>query len=127
MSQEAQWAAQIARWLPVVFPALKAHAVGVGAGDRGVLVVEIASEEAARQLGGGTFATIPRWFPAAAFLDMVKGPDGVGPTTADRWAASLAVMDPARDVALFVVSTPDAEGRWFSRFVVTHDGTMSVH
>jgi hypothetical protein len=126
MANQATWEAAVQRWLPVVFPALRAHAVRLGAGDRGVLVVTIDADEADRQLAGGTFAMTPAWHPADAFIGMVKRPEGVGPEAAGRWAISLAVMDPAHDVALFLTSTPDASGAWFSRFVVTNDGTVAA-
>lgn len=126
MADQATWEAAVRRWLPVVFPALRAHAVRLGAGDRGVLVVTIDADEADRHVAGGTFAMNPPWHPVDAFLEMVKRAEDLGPETAGRWAVNLAVMDPARDVALFLMSTPDAAGAWFSRFVVTHDGTVAA-
>jgi hypothetical protein len=33
-------------------------------------------------------------------------------------------MDPFRDVALFLHSTPDADGRWFSRYMFLKGGQL---
>jgi hypothetical protein len=59
----------------------------------------------------------PAWLPCDEFVSIVGANAGVGAETARRWAGPLTSMDPSRDAALFLHSTPDSDGRWFSRFI----------
>ena len=111
-------------WLRVVGPVLNGHAKRVANGDRGVLQVNIDTPEMQRHLTAPTSIVqlVPTWIPAGEFSAIVGDRSGVGPETGRRWAEALRVMDPSRDVALFLHSTPDSEGRWFSRYIFLKDG-----
>jgi hypothetical protein len=61
-------------------------------------------------LRGGTFRLDPAWYTERDFLALLETPDGVDGETAERWAQRSAVMDPARDVALLLMSGTDATG-----------------
>jgi len=126
--REAVWMATCTEWLRVVRPALIDHAQRVAKGDRGVLQVNIDTPEMRSHLTQPTSLVRlqPAWFPADEFIAIVGGRDGVGAETARRWADALAVMDPSRDIALFLHSTPDAEGRWFSRYIFLKGGKLET-
>jgi hypothetical protein len=117
--REAVWMATCTDWLRVVRPALIEHTQRIASGDRGVLRVNIDSPEMRNHLTDpGTLVRLDTaWLPAEEFIAMVNARDGVGAETGRRWADALRAMDPARDVALFLHSTPDADGRWFSRYI----------
>ncbi len=123
--REAVWMATSTVWLRVVRPALIDHAQRVAKGDRGVLQVNIDAPEMRSHLTRPTSLVRlePAWFPADEFIAIVGGRDGVGAETARRWADTLVAMDPSRDVALFLHSTPDADGRWFSRYIFLKSGS----
>lgn len=122
--REAVWMMTCSDWLRVVRPALIGHAKRVANGDRGVLQVNIDTPEMQRHLTAPTSIVqlVPVWLPAEEFVAIVGDRSGVGPENSRRWAEVLTVMDPSRDVALFLHSTPDSEGRWFSRFIFLKDG-----
>jgi hypothetical protein len=122
--REAVWMATCTEWLRVVRPALVSHAQQVAAGDRGVLNVNIDVDDMRAQLSARTALVRlePIWLPADEFIAIVGAREGVGADTGRRWADQLAVMDAAQDVALFVHSTPDADGRWFSRYIFLKAG-----
>lgn len=124
--REAVWMATSTEWLRRVRLALVNHAQRVGAGDHGVLQVNIDEPEMRRHLMEPTSVVRlePTWLPADEFIAIVGGRDGVGAETARRWADALATMDPFRDVALFLHSTPDADGRWFSRHMFLKGGQL---
>jgi hypothetical protein len=117
--REAEWMAVSTKWLSVVRPALAQHCVKLGNGDRGVLRVNIDTAEMLRHLEPPhAFVRLePAWLPFYEFVSIVGGNNGVGAETARRWAGQLASMNPSRDVVLFLHSTPDTDGRWFSRFI----------
>ena len=130
MKKRTAWEETVVRWLPAVFPVLAEHARRLAQGERGVLFLTIDTAEMQRMLstpGTRTVILDPAWRPAAGFIKNMSDLAGVGPETAGRWAAMINIMDPARDVALFLASSPDADGGWFSRFLVTHDGSVPVH
>ena len=93
--------------------------VKLGNGDRGVLRVHVDTAEMRQHLKPphALVRLDPAWHPADEFIAFVAGNDGVGAETARRWAEQLAAMNPSDDVALFIHSTPDSDGRWFSRFI----------
>jgi hypothetical protein len=112
------------RWLNVVRPALVRHCVKLGSGDRGVLRINVDTSEMRQHLKPphALVRLDPAWHPADEFISFVAGNDGVGAETARRWAEQLAGMNASHDVALFIHSTPDRDGRWFSRFIFLQDG-----
>ena len=122
--RETIWMVTSSEWLRVVRPTLIDHAQRVANGDRGVLQINIDTDEMRSHLTRPTSPVRlePTWFPAEEFISIVGGREGVGVETARRWADVLAAMDPSRDVALFLHSTPDAEGRWFSRYIFLKGG-----
>jgi hypothetical protein len=117
--REAVWMMTRSNWLRVVRPALLGHATRVANGDRGVLQINVDTPEMERHLTAppSIVRLVPIWLPAEEFVAVVGDRSGVGAETGRRWAEELRVMDPSRDVALFLHSTPDPEGRWFSRFI----------
>lgn len=117
--REAVWMATCTEWLRVVRPALVSHAKQVAAGDRGVLTVNVDVEQMRAQLSAPKVIVtiVPTWLPADEFVNIMGARAGVGADTARRWAAQLSVMDASQDVALFIHSTPDSDGRWFSRHI----------
>jgi len=117
--REAEWMAASTQWLSAVRPTPIRHAIQMGRGDRGVMQLGIDTSETRSQLASpSTIVRLdPVWLPIDEFLAIVGRPAGVGGDTARRWAASLAVMDPLQDAALFLCSRPDGDGRWFSRYV----------
>lgn len=125
--REAEWIAACTKWLRVVGRRLVEHAIDVAKGDRGVLNVNIDTPEMVRHVGQSrSFVRLdPIWLPSDEFIKIVKDRQGVGPETAQRWARELGTMDASRDVALFIHSTPDDDGRWFSRYVFLKEGTSS--
>jgi hypothetical protein len=122
--REAVWMMTCSDWLRVVRPALIDHAKRVANGDRGVLRVNIDTTEMKRHLTAPTSVVriVPVWLAADEFSAIVGERSGVGPETSRRWAEGLTAMDPSRDVALFLHSTPDSEGRWFSRYIFIKHG-----
>lgn len=122
--REAVWMMTCSEWLRVVRPVLIGHAKRVANGDRGVLQVNIDTPEMQRHLTAPTTIVqlVPTWFPAEEFSAIVGDRSGVGSETGRRWAEALTAMDPSRDVALFLHSSPDSEGRWFSRYIFLKDG-----
>lgn len=122
--REAVWMATCSDWLRVVRSALIDHAQRIASGDRGVLRVNIDTSEMQSHLSRPTSLVRlePVWLPAEEFIAIVGGRDGVGADTGRRWADRLAAMDPSQDVALFLHSTPDADGRWFSRYIFLKGG-----
>jgi len=128
MERQKAWEETCERWLKVVFPALAEHALHLGRGDRGVLMVPVDTSDMEHQLACGAGRMDPAWHPAEEFLAMVQHLGGVGPDALSRWRVALELMDPQNEVALFLMSTPDADtGEWFSRFIVAGGGTMTVH
>ncbi len=121
--REAVWMASCTHWLRVVLPALLDHTRRVAHGDRGVLQVNIDTEEMRSQLTASTSMVLlePVWAPTEEFVAILGERAGVGGDTGRRWAEQLTTMDPLRDVALFLYSTPDADGRWLSRFIFIKD------
>jgi hypothetical protein len=124
------WETTVDRWLHAGFSDLAGHARRLGQGDRGVLVVAVDTVEMERMLETSPLGAVdPKWFPVDVFTEMIQRPEpkGRGLETARRWAEAIRMMDPARDVALFVTSKPNSEGHWFSRFLIMHDGNVEVH
>ncbi len=122
--RESVWMATCTRWLRVVGPRLIDHAIKVANGDRGVFEVGIDTAEMTRHLTQpNSFVRLdPVGLPAEDFVSIVGDREGVGAETAQRWAEQLATMDATRDAALFLHSTPDADDRWFSRYVFFKEG-----
>jgi hypothetical protein len=128
--RRALWETTVDRWLHAVLSGLADHARRLAQGDRGVLFVAVDTVEMERMLETSRLvAGDPKWFPVDIFIDMIQRPEpkGMGLETGRRWAEAIRVMDPARDVALFVTSKPNSDGHWFSRFLVMHDGNVEVH
>ena len=124
------WETTVDRWLHAVLSDLADHARRLAQGDRGVLLVAVDTVEMERMLETSRLVAVdPKWFPVEMFIEMIQRPEPVGRgiETARRWAEAIRMMDPARDVALFVTSQPNSEGHWFSRFLVMHDGNVEVH
>jgi len=108
----------------VVGAALIEHGLRVADGDRGVLQVNFDAVDMRAQLTRpeSFVKLVPSWLLAEDFIEMVQGREGVGVETARRWVEQLNSMDPREDVALFLHSTPDGDGRWFSRFIFLKRG-----
>ena len=124
------WETTVDRWLHAVLSDLADHARRLAQGDRGVLLVAVDTVEMERMLETSRLVAVdPKWFPFEMFIEMIQRPEPVGRgiETARRWAEAISMMDPARDVALFVTSPPNSEGHWFSRLLVMHDGNVEVH
>ena len=121
------WYAASNLWLHRVFPALAESARHVAHGDRGVIELTMNTPDMKRMLAAAGSIRVSVdlcWHPADNFVTLVNDPANVGPETGRRWGNMLAVMDPTSDVALFLHSTPNVDGRWFLRFLVVHDGKM---
>jgi hypothetical protein len=71
----------------------------------------------------------PTWIPIDSFIEIIRPqePTGLGPETAERWRAAISILDPRRDLALFLHSTPDADDHWLSRFITEHNGQTTIH
>jgi hypothetical protein len=123
------WAEVLQQWLLAVFPKLAAHNHGVAKGDRGVMSIKIDAQEMEAMLGGAPVLLDPVWVPADEFIRLLRAtPSSVTPESIDRWESQLRLMDAKRDVALFLGSkSPDPKGTFFTRFIVTHDGSVPVH
>jgi hypothetical protein len=117
--REAQWMAASTKWLTVVRSLLIEHALRMAGGERGVMQLSIDTSEIQAHLKATTTTVRldPIWLPMEEFISIVGSREGVGHDTAERWANTLAAMDPRKDVALFLCSRPDDDGRWFSRYV----------
>ncbi len=124
--REAIWMATCTQWLRIVRQALVNHALRVCNGERGVLQINVDTSEMQAQVSAPTSLVRlePAWFPADEFLSLFGSTDGVGPETARRWAEGLTRMDPSTDVVLFLYNTPDADGRWFSRYIFLREGEI---
>jgi hypothetical protein len=98
-------------------------------GDRGVMMVPLSVEDMRRMLAGGRVQLDPIWQPADEFIRIIREtPSEISAESAARWEQQLAVMDPRRDVALFLTSHPDKDtGAFYSRFIVTHDGSTPAN
>lgn len=122
--RESEWMATCTKWLNVVRPVLIEHGLRMANGDRGVLRVNIDTTQMEEHLRPPkAFVRLnPAWLPSDEFISIVGGHTGVGLEAARRWTDQLAVMDAARDVSLFLHSTPDTDGRWFSRFIFLQGG-----
>ena len=123
------WNDLTTQWLLVAFPALAAHNFEMAKGDRGVLSVGIDIGEMQQMLDGAVVRLEPSWVPAREFIRLIKGtPTGISAESVARWEQQLQVMNPTRDVALMLSSrTADASETFYTRFVVTHDGTVPVN
>jgi hypothetical protein len=71
----------------------------------------------------------PVWVPANEFIRIVREHASGTPEDSDSIEGTVVrVMDPRRDAALYFASkTPDHEGTFFTRFIVTHDGSVPTH
>jgi hypothetical protein len=125
--RRAEWNETSTGWLNLMIPALQAHAVRVANGDVGVLDVHVETDEMQGVLSGGMAVdkTTQRWHPMADFVAMIE--PALGLETARRWARVIAKINPARDLALFLHNEPDAQGRWYSRFVIVPGDIPTVH
>jgi hypothetical protein len=123
------WEGLLARWLKAAFPALAAHNHQMAKSDRGVMTLTIDVDEMQRMLAGTGVLLPPVWQPADEFLRIIKETPGtIGADSIERWERLLMVMDPRRDVAFFFGSkAPDASGTYFTRFLVTHDGSVPIN
>lgn len=131
----AAWSDAVQRWLSFVYTPLCEHAIHVAQGDRGVLVVEANTAQLEAMLAGmeapdttTVIGLTPLWLPIDAFLESIR--DAHDDRTAwRRWQAPLAVMDPRRDVALFIHTDPNAEPGigHYSRFLVLNSEHPPVH
>lgn len=127
-TKEQEWRDLCDAWLEHAFPMLAEHARGKDSGDRGVLVLlDLSSGRLRSMLSGLPERLEPKRFSADEFIRLVNAPSGVSAATAARWDSMLKVLDGKRDVALFLASTPDEHGHWFSRFIVSHDGRVTKH
>jgi hypothetical protein len=124
------WEGLLQRWVQAVLPSLEARSREMGNGDCGVMTIPLDLEKIQRMLGGRPERFDPVWQPADKFIRLLR--EEPGPISADsiaRWEQMLAVMDPRRDAALFLMLTanPDESGPMVTRFIVTHDGSVPVN
>ncbi len=126
---EPTWEELVKRWLPASFAVLAAHNHEMAKGDRGVMMVPIDVHTMQEMLAGAPARIDPVWQPADEFIRIIKStPSSISAESVARWEQMLAVMDPKRDVALFLASrVPDTNGTYFTRFFVTHDGSVPVN
>lgn len=124
-----EWTEVCGDWLRLVFAPLSNHARQLAQGDRGVLEVNIDVFDMERMLAAKHLHEWldPVWISAYDFIEMANEAAGIGAETAQRWADSLSLMDPTRDVALFLHSTANPQGQWCSRFLVVHNAQAPVH
>ena len=119
------WWEMTGRWVRELFPSLAEYYRATAKGERGVLVFALDTEAMREMLAPPTWTgtLAPRWFSVDDFIESVEG--SVGHDAAQRWAETLQGLDPRRDVAIYLTSTM-ASGGIFSRFLVTHDGSVPV-
>jgi hypothetical protein len=125
IQREAAWVAALTEWLRFLRPILTRHAQTMARGERGVVMIRIDTEEMRRHIAAkhAIFQLEPAWFSVEDFIaGLGDGRTGVSKEDGKRWAAQLMTMDPREDVAFFLLSTPDPEGRWFSRFTFLKRG-----
>jgi hypothetical protein len=129
VQRRTAWNETSGRWVRHMFAMLSVHARAMARGDRGVLKLTIDTLHMEDMLTATTVNAElnAHWFDAVDFAATMSDPGGVGPETAWRWLDRLERMDPAHDVALFLCSTPDDAGRWFSRFLVIHDSDLTIN
>jgi len=131
-----EWNDMVTDWLSMIDKQLCAHAVSSAQGERGVLLLTITKKQmaamlATKKLPPGTktqFAMNPStWVPFESFLDGIRDTH-VDPTAAERYRPALEVMDPTRDVALFLSSAEDgSDGGTYTRFLVLPDPHAPRH
>jgi hypothetical protein len=133
MDETARWNTATTRWLDLTRESLIAHAIRVGQGERGVLLVTADLDEMEKVIEAAskpnmriTQKATPIWLPIAEFLEHVKT-HHVDPTASERYRPALEVMDPQRDAALFLASVPAADGSFYSRFLIVNSLTAPVH
>ena len=119
----SHWIQAMARWLPAVFSGLQKRVFDLSRGERGVLMLSISTELMEEMLNGKARNVQPdhAWYPADQFVAQLRAV-GYEDATIDRWEQRLALMDPMRDVALFLTSPDDA----VLRSIVTHDGNITI-
>jgi hypothetical protein len=128
MTDHDTWQALVARWLREMFPALSAQNAQLSMGERGVMMVSVDAGDMEQTLAGAPLTLDPAWRPADEFVRILRTASTpmLGASAAEC-EARLAGMDPRRDVALFVSSkTPDAQGRFYTSFIVTEQGRVPV-
>src|SRR5687767_2293207 len=100
------WEQVLKQWLRATFPMLAKHSQEMAKGDRGVMTLSIDVDEMQRMLAGEPGRLDPVWQPADEFIRIVREttPSPISSESAAKWEQSLQVMDPRRDVALFLSS-----------------------
>ncbi len=112
--EQHEWRAAIDHWLPLVFKGLAAQADRLGRGGVGVLVVTVDTASLEEALRTGVFRGLQiQWHAAASFLSLLGD---LPAARLARMAAAFEMMDPAKDVALFLQSRQEGG---FTRFVVS--------
>jgi hypothetical protein len=129
MTDQDTWQALVERWLREMFPALAAQNAQLSMGERGVMMVSIDADDMQQMLAGAPLMLDPAWRPVGEFVRMLRtAPRPMIHESPDDCERRLGEMDPQQDVALFVSSkTPDAEGKYFTRLVVSERGRVPVH
>ena len=118
------WDEATTRWIDFVRPVRLCRAPGMTRQEGGVLVMRLDTADIVSMLSGAELTgRKPFWLNFSEFTALLSDTDGLPPGTAERWAARIERLDPRRDVVLFMLSTPDAEGRSFSRIVALPDAT----
>jgi hypothetical protein len=124
------WYALSTYWVRLAWRALADHSRSrAHGGTRGVLNVQLDTCDFIRMLTPRrTVAPLEtRWVPAGVFTAAAAGVVLAGPERVRRWEEMLAVMDPARDVAVFLHSTPTEEGEWYARLLIGLDQDVPIH
>lgn len=134
MDETVRWNEATTKWLELTRDTLIAHAIKVGQGERGVLLVTADIDEMERMIEASTKPNMrilaqgdATWLPIAEFLESART-NHVDPTAAARYRPALELMDPRRDAALWLTtSTPAADGSFYSRFLITNSLSAPIH
>jgi hypothetical protein len=123
------WYALSTYWLRLAWRTLATHSRARGHGTRGVLSLKVDTPDFLRMLTApGTAAQLETtWVPAGAFTAAAATVVLAGHERLQRWEEMLAVMDPARDTAVFLHSTPRQDGQWYARLLVGLDQHVATH
>lgn len=130
--REPEWAVLARQWWPLAFPGIERRYRQDSGGVRGILIITIDTPHLQAGIEGRPVMLEPGWLlpdEFAALLRSVGEDSAISEESIANWERRLALMDPARDVAVFLMSSvaDPTTGAFYTRFIVTHDGSAPIH